>query len=669
MKSFVSLIACILYFPSVFGQTDVVVNIDFSSSEDQRFLIANNESYYTYITTDGLYKIKSKDNDATFRFDANVNVFENENYKLSGKIRATAAGYDDYFGIYIGKKDDPGHYMRFVISPKRKLALTEQKNGRTTDQIEWTASNDINSNGAWNEFTIERAHGELIASINGIEKYRGKDQFGNISEVGILVAGNATLETDYIKVEVYDRPINLVKGFDKTKAKERLGPNINSEYIESSPIISLDGNTMYLIRHGYNMHWLDDEGKGDYDSFWKTQKTNEGWGNLSVIREHSFFNTWHSRCGLDLSADGNSFIVSGIYKNDEYVKPGFSTITKSSSGVWLPPTEMKIKNLNKYDKGDQVYIKINKDGKTLLLDLCTKKNDTYFSELFVCFKTKNGGWTEPKNLGPTINKGGRSGTPVMAADGKTMYFSSNGLTGYGNMDVFVTKRLDDTWTNWSEPKNLGPKINSSGWDGYFVIPADGEYAYLISVGEDGNSNLYRVQLSEEAQPEPVELVQGHIYDSKTNLPLKAEITLRNLETNEEVGQAIGDPTTGYFEMVLPKGQEYALFAQLDGYYSVRENMNLRELKKYTKTSLDLHLSPIEIGQSIKLNNIFFEVSKPTILPKSLPELDELVRILKDNPDIRILIEGHTDDRGQAEQLWVLSQQRADKIKKYLVSKG
>ena len=126
----------------------------------------------------------------------------------------------------------------------------------------------------------------------------------------------------------------------------------------------------------------------------------------------------------------------------------------------------------------------------------------------------------------------------------------------------MTKRIGDGWTKWSEPVNLGPEINSSSFDAYYVLPASGDYAYMVSSLDGyGSTDIVRIKLAKELKPDPVVLVHGKTLDAKTKKPISAEILIGDLITNKEVGEAISDPKTGDYKIVLPYGINYG-FMQL-----------------------------------------------------------------------------------------------------------
>jgi outer membrane protein OmpA-like peptidoglycan-associated protein len=279
-------------------------------------------------------------------------------------------------------------------------------------------------------------------------------------------------------------------------------------------------------------------------------------------------------------------------------------------------------------------------------------------------------WSPPINLGKIINTPGEETSPFLSADGTTMYFSSNGRAGFGDQDIFVSRKQGQGWTDWSTPVNLGPGINSEYFDAYYTVPASGDYAYFVSYDHGfGKADIFRIKLHETVKPKPVTLVKGNVLNSKTNLPLAASIHFENLETGAEVGEARSDPKTGAYQIILPYGSNYGVRALASGFYSVNENLELKASDNYNEVSKDLMLVPIEIGETMKLNNVFFTAGTPTLKPESFPELDRLVTILKDNPSIFIQLEGHTDNFGDAQVLQKLSEGRVETVKQYLVSHG
>ena len=235
--------------------------------------------------------------------------------------------------------------------------------------------------------------------------------------------------------------------------------------------------------------------------------------------------------------------------------------------------------------------------------------------------------------------------------------------------MFVSRRLDSTWTNSSEPVNLGPQLNTSGWDAYYTIPASGEYAYFVSTTNSyGQEDIFRVKLPESLKPKPVVLISGRVLDANNN-PVDAKIIYETLPNGKEAGIARSDPKTGEYKIALPAGAKYGFLAEAQGFIAINENLDLQNIKYYREITRDLHLVPIEQGQTIRINNIFFEFGKYELLEDSYAELNRIVGFLKDNPNISIQINGHTDNVGIPKSNLILSKKRAEAVEDYLISKG
>jgi OmpA-OmpF porin, OOP family len=278
-------------------------------------------------------------------------------------------------------------------------------------------------------------------------------------------------------------------------------------------------------------------------------------------------------------------------------------------------------------------------------------------------------WTEPRNIGGIVNSKEADITPFLAPDGTTLYFSSGRPGGFGNNDVYVTRRLDSTWRNWSEPKNLGYPINTPGWDAYYTVPASGEYAYLVSTLDGyGKSDIFRIRLPKELAPAPVLLVIGTVKDVKGNV-VPARVMYERLSDHKQLGTAYANPKTGEFTLALPAGEQYGFRAEHDGYYPQSENLDLRSLEQYTEVRKDLVLAPIVSGTTVRLNNLFFDYDKAVLRQESNAEILRLVEFMKSNPSMRIEISGHTDGRGADEYNLELSQRRADAVVRALEAAG
>ena len=232
------------------------------------------------------------------------------------------------------------------------------------------------------------------------------------------------------------------------------------------------------------------------------------------------------------------------------------------------------------------------------------------------------------------------------------------------MDVFKTTRLDSTWKHWSTPLNIGREVNGVENDYGYKVATEGNIAYFST-----NGDIYQVMpLPAAAQPLPVKTAAGVIRGADGNPIGNIEIHLVNLQTNREVGVTHSDPKTGEYYVVLPADSSYGFVIKKPGYVSMHDNV-----KPFTESeNLDtVHLytiAEIKKGVSIPLNNLFFDTDSHIIKPESFDELDRWAAFIKEN-NLRIEIEGHTDNAGSSDHNKKLSFNRANAAKEYLINQG
>jgi outer membrane protein OmpA-like peptidoglycan-associated protein len=451
---------------------------------------------------------------------------------------------------------------------------------------------------------------------------------------------------------------------------ENLGPNINSELPELRPTISPDGTILFFICENHPANTKYGSIKNSQD-IWYSEKDSTGkWGEAVHMRDP--INTTFYNAVYWVSPDNNRLLIRGAFMDGSYAGKGVSMTYRKRNGGWSRPNMLNIKNYYKYDRGMQSGASMANDGQTLLFYMSEKKED-YDNDLYVCFLEKDGSWTEPKSLGKKINLPGYNEmTPYLASDGVTLYFSSNRPGGLGDNDIWKTTRLDKSWQKWSDPVNLGSPINTPGWDAFFTLDAGGEYAYLTtSLDTYGESDIVRVKLLEKAKPNPVLLVSGNVYNAKTKQPLSASLVYETLPDGTVAGNGVSSPADGAFKIVLPYDKNYSIRASADKFFAISENLNLDSLVKagYKEIHKDLYLVPIEVGQVVRLNNVFFDFDKYNLRPESFAELDRVVKLLEENPAIEIEMSAHTDSRWSDEYNFVLSDNRARSVMEYILSKG
>lgn len=450
--------------------------------------------------------------------------------------------------------------------------------------------------------------------------------------------------------------------------KENLGPTINSPYPELAPMISPDGKKLFFIRTGHPENTLSPQ-PGTQD-IWMSKLDSSGKWSAARHLKAPFNDELYN--GIEgFSADGNTRYIKGYYSKGQYDGMGFSYFVLTNDG-WAGPKGIRVKNYESSinEKDLSISSHMHSDNKTLITSFVPKGRNKKDHDLFVSFRRSDGSFSEPMLL-PVVSSDFDEIGPFLAADDVTLYFSSNRPGGYGSHDIWMSHRLDDTWLKWSDPVNLGPEINTNDWDAYYSVAASGDVAYMVSsaAGGYGKSDIVKITLRPEVRPNPVALVSGKVLDQKTGKPVEATITYSVMASGEEAGSARSSPGSGDYSIVLPYGKDYGFRAIADGYYAVSEHLDLSALTKYEEVHRDLYLVPIEVGQVVRLNNIFFEFGKATLRPESSEELDRVAALLTDNPSMQIDIAGHTDNVGSDADNLKLSDDRAKAVHDYLVNKG
>jgi OOP family OmpA-OmpF porin len=452
---------------------------------------------------------------------------------------------------------------------------------------------------------------------------------------------------------------------------ENLGFRVNSELPELRPTISADGNLLFFICEGHPQNKHAHEVRNSQDIWFSVRDSATGKWSDAVHLEYPF-NTAHYNAVYWISPDKNRMLLRNAFVNGDYYGNGVSLSEVQKDGRWSKPQMLKIKNYYKYDRGFQSGASMSSDGRVLLLYMSEESksriNKIYFSTL-----EADGTWSEPKSVGKKINVPGHNQmTPYLASDGVTLYFSSDRPGGIGDHDIWKTKRLDSSWLKWSDPVNLGEPINTKDFDAFFTLDAGGEYAYLTSSFQSlGKSDIVRVKLLEIERPDPVVLVKGNVYNAKTKQPLSAKLIYETLPDGAVAGDGLSSPGDGAFQMVLPYDKNYLIRATADHFFAQSENLNLDSLIRagYKEIHKDLYLVPIEVGQIVRLNNVFFDFDKWDLRPVSFIELNRVVKMLNDNPAISIELGAHTDAKGSDEYNIKLSHNRAQSAMQYILSKG
>ncbi|MEL6190882.1 MAG: OmpA family protein [Bacteroidota bacterium] len=378
---------------------------------------------------------------------------------------------------------------------------------------------------------------------------------------------------------------------------ESLGDNINTTYDEILPVISPDEKTIYFIRanHPQNSH-----GETGSQDIWFSQRMNTSadWGPAK--RMPNPFNKRKYNSIYTVSPDGNQIVLAGSYKNGRYMGPGVS-ISKRNGRVWSSPVSLQIKNYDKLANGKFSSAFMSHDNKVLILSFCSKKSgkQSKKGDLYVSFKQQNNVWSEPVSLGKNINYASSSEfSPFLGADLKTLFFASDRKGGEGSVDIYKTVREDDSWKKWSDPVNLGPKVNTEGFDAYYSISASGEYAYMVKY--EDQADIIRMALSADQRPKPVALLMADIVDDKTGEKVKSSLVIENAETGRAM-RTIDQTGRDGIKTILQLGRSYRLVARASGYTSKSLPLDLSKENLYKEIKKDIRLVTAELTAQLASN--------------------------------------------------------------------
>ena len=496
---------------------------------------------------------------------------------------------------------------------------------------------------------------------------------GNISAVRIIgepskISGPNCIDAVGIteSLEPLKLEINLYKDEKFLPTIHPLPATINTGYDEFAPIISPDGKTLYFGRLGHPENV--GAGKGDIDIWYSVQDAKGHWVPAKNIGTP--INNKDHNIVVSAAADGNTLLLGNTYNSNGSAKGEGASISNRTKNGWSKPENLKIQGYA--NNHEHVSFFLANNEKVLLMGI--EDNNQSFGEqdIYVSFLQADGIWSEPSNLGSTINTVNGENNMFLAPDGVSLYFMSNGYTGYGGYDVYLSRRLDDTWKRWTTPLNLGPLVNTGEDELSFVITADGKFAYGYKYMDDAQKHdIYIIGLPVQAKikPEGVVAVSGKVLHSDTKKPIGAKIIYQTLPDGKEAGIAHSNPTDGTYEIILPKGKNYGFMATAEGFVSISENITVAENIDFVEMQRDLLLVPIEVGKVVKLNNIFFQRNMSELINDSYPELDNIATFLEQNPTVSIRLDGHTDNQGSPEKMLELSEKRVEAVRDYLISKN
>ncbi len=453
---------------------------------------------------------------------------------------------------------------------------------------------------------------------------------------------------------------------------ENLGPLINSEFADYGLLFSEDGNTVYFTSRrpnttGGRMNRATNE---FFEDVYVSTRTNGSWSEPRPVEGP--LNTAGNDATVSLFNNGASML---IYRDEKGA--GDLWVSERSGDTWTAPRPLGANVNSKYNESSAC---VSADGRWLYFVSDRPEEGIGGQDIYRCgLDATTNEWGPAQNLGPDVN------TPfdeegVYIGPDHTLYFSSKGHTCIGGFDVFRTRENDG---RWSKPENLGWPVNSPDDDLFYSQAPDGS-AYLSSVrsGGWGDDDLFRVVAPPAPRPEPVLVanasnaapvagdlcqVRGKIMSLKMLAGMEAQIDVVDLE-DPSISFRFHSNAKGEFLAALPPGRTYSVQFTANGYLLHSETITTGEAGG-TLPHLELTMKPLDEGIAERLNNLFFAKDRAVLESKSLAELGQLIASLKQNPEVRLEIAGHTDADGTAAHNQELSEARAQAVVDHLVTNG
>lgn len=444
-----------------------------------------------------------------------------------------------------------------------------------------------------------------------------------------------------------------------------LGDSINSGNDEYVNAITSDDQKLYFTRKiPRSIRNEQQDQPSEYnEDFYCSVRMDSLW-RLAVSLGNPV-NTIGNEGALSISPDGQFLFFAACNRDDGYGSCDLYWARKDGNYWTIPVNLGEMVNSPQWDSQPS----FSSDGKTLYF-ASKRKGGKGSSDLWKTELQPDMTWSEPVNLGDSINSPLEEMAPFIHPDDQTLYFSSRGHPGMGGLDLYFSRK--DFQDRWKVPVNMGYPINTFADEITLVVNSGGELAYFSSdkFGGKGKQDVYSFELYAEARPVKATYMKGIVFDKETRKRLEARFELIDLASGKTIIRSSSDPVNGEFLLSLPTEKNYALNVSKDGYLFYSDHFELKGTNSKAEPLIrDIPLQQIRIGESIILKNIFFDTDKYDLKPESVTELEKLRGFLITNKLIRIEISGHTDNQGTPEHNLVLSKNRAKAVFDYLVRQG
>ncbi|MGY2134812.1 OmpA family protein [Hymenobacter sp. HD11105] len=443
---------------------------------------------------------------------------------------------------------------------------------------------------------------------------------------------------------------------------ERLGEPLNTFRFQYFPALTADNR--FLL---YTIRPTAEEGS-DENLF--ISKVNEDGSFGQPVSISPLINTPYNEGASTISGDGKTLVFTSCDRPGS-VGSCDLYISRRTGNNWSKPQNLG-RNVNSPEWDSQPTL--SADGRTLYFT-STRRGGKGQEDIYITTLQPDDTWSPARNLGEPVNTAGKDMAPFIHASGTTLYYVTDGLVGMGGLDVYRCElQGKDTW---GEPRNLGYPLNTFENEASLFITSDNRRGFCsrsratesgVKQERDRPVELFGFEVPAEVRArETSTYTQGRVFDATTKKPLRADVQLYDLQTDELVQYVTSDSESGDYTVVLNEGRQYAMYAVADKYLMKSLSFDYTDKRRFDPLTLDIYLEPVRAGRSIVLNNLFFDTNKYDLKPKSRTELNRLIQFMHQYKDISVEISGHTDDVGADSDNMVLSQNRARAVYDYLVA--
>ncbi|MEO0581973.1 MAG: OmpA family protein [Bacteroidota bacterium] len=610
--------------------------------EEEQMILSQSDLTATWLYTTEQYLYNRPD----FIFEASFTVLESN---------ATAS-----YGLCWGATEDLQQYYAFEMNTEGFFRVIKVQGKDIQTLLPWNSHRKIQPVGEENVIRVRKDEWGLYLDVNDKEVGRIKyPKFMGLNH-GLMLKGQIKLSVDYWMVRHPEVIIHQLQQGWPQAVKLRLDSTINSDqWNETHPRYHPLEPIFYVSR--------SKPGKLEATAdIWYTEKTDSTWTPLAALG--SPYNDSKGNTIVRFDPNGSKVWLNGRYGSRGGGANGLS-FAQVDKSTWenIQPFPLPTKLFPGQTTITDWAINENQDIVLFAAELPGGYGDM---DIYVTFR-EGSTWSKPKNLGPSVNTFGRECSPMLLEDDETLYFASNGWPGYGKGDLFMTNRTSRTWTQWDEPMNLGPKINSAEWDAYlFPFPQKTRQYFMASIDSArGDYDIYRLAVPVDIKTQPLCRVYGQIRHIETERIIPGTIQFWTVKGEQirKVGEA--EAEKGSYGMYLDLGKAYQMYAVTDGYFPILDTLDVRAAETYRDVRKDLFVKSLELGKAVRLDNVFFHRASPELLPASYSELNRLAILMHALPHLFVEIRGHTDNVGEERALQTLSEQRAATVRQYLVDMG